>query len=468
MMNGKIWCVAGAAMLLWMNANASAKLDDSAIRKQNQFQEYVLAAGEVYKIYVKKDNGVTTVTFPSAISKIAGVNVSQDDTRDFQISAKPGSYYFNLVALKDGAEGTLTVVYNRKTYVLYLINDNDKAYSSVNFAGGTGGESSRHGSGSAVSPARLLSLIDIVKTFDLIQQKYPSELRDAARKANHRMFSFGAFRMELLEVVRFNREDTLVFKLLMHNDSDQEILYDKFSFSVQVGGKTYYMSAADASGSMPPKSASWAFFTITGTPEGGRANLAPDNEFLLGVTTRDMENRLDVPVLPKEPDEIVFPVVSEEPSLKRRVDKLDEDINGRLAKLVADMENVIHRIEAGEVKNREEAGLHTEKTAQEVEREKRRDIEVLSPVSETENEASAEESEISFWDFTQFPGNLLVPVKALKFWGRDDVSEVSGSDVDGKTHEDEVVKDAESERSPEDSPGFLNRLLAPVMWLKFW
>ena len=32
------------------------------IREMNQFQEYVLAQGEVYKIYVKKDDGVTTVT----------------------------------------------------------------------------------------------------------------------------------------------------------------------------------------------------------------------------------------------------------------------------------------------------------------------------------------------------------------------------------------------------------------------
>ena len=59
------------------------------IREMNQFQEYVLAQGEVYKIYVKKDDGVTTVTFPSAISKIAGVNVSTDGSTDFQISAQP-------------------------------------------------------------------------------------------------------------------------------------------------------------------------------------------------------------------------------------------------------------------------------------------------------------------------------------------------------------------------------------------
>ena len=109
------------------------------IREMNQFQEYVLAQGEVYKIYVKKDDGVTTVTFPSAISKIAGVNVSTDGSTDFQISAQPGGYYFNLAALKEGAAGTLTVVFNRKTYILYLVQDNAKAFAAVNFTGGSGG-----------------------------------------------------------------------------------------------------------------------------------------------------------------------------------------------------------------------------------------------------------------------------------------------------------------------------------------
>lgn len=530
MMNGKIWCAAGLALLLGMTVNAAVKLDDEQMRKQNQFQEYALTTGEIYKVYVKKDNGVTTVTFPSAISKIAGVNVSLDNSRDFQISTKPGSYYFNLVALKDGAEGTLTIVYNRKTYVLYLIHDKDRAYSAVNFAGVSGGDPSRRGSGSAVSPARLLSLIDIVKTFDLMQQKYPSELRDATRKANHRMFSFGTFRMELLEVVRFNREDTLVFKLLMHNDTDREILYDKFSFSVQVGGKTFYMSAADASGSMPPKSASWAFFTITGTPEGGRANLAPDNAFLLGVTTQDMEKHLDVPVLPKEPDSIVFPAIPEESPLESRIRKLDEDIDRRLAKLVTDMEAVLHRIEAEEARTREENRLREEKAAHEIELKKMKEAEAARKkiVEEKTIPAKAEfteqtdereigsdaasydaepsekmpESELSFWSFSRFPENLWGPLKTFVFWNHDEqepdapvlpektpseATEVSvdaaneavgssGNEMNATSaqemtdHEstDHESAEVDAELSFWNFSQFPENLLVPVMWLKFW
>lgn len=260
-----------------------------SVQKNNLFQEFRLGQGMIYEVYVKSGDGVTTVTFPSAISKIAGVNVAMDGSSDFVIAAKPGSYYFNIMAQKKGATGTLTVIHNRQTYILYLKQDDSKAYASVNFAASSGGSSSYSGKSVSVTPARLLSLIDMTKGYELFKKRYPSEVRDTVHVKNHRFSNYGKFKIELLEVVRFNREDTLVFKLLMHNESAEEISYDKFSFSAQVGGKTYYMSSADASGVMPQKSATWAFFTITGTPDGGRNNLAPDNEFMVGVTAKYME-----------------------------------------------------------------------------------------------------------------------------------------------------------------------------------
>ena len=67
------------------------------IRRQNRYVEYRLAQGEIYRICVKRNDGVTTVQFPSAITEIAGKNVSADGKgADFIIQAQPGSYYFQL------------------------------------------------------------------------------------------------------------------------------------------------------------------------------------------------------------------------------------------------------------------------------------------------------------------------------------------------------------------------------------
>ena len=327
------------------------------VKERNQFREFQLGQGMIYEVCVKSGDGVTTVTFPSAISKIAGVNVATDGSSDFVIAAKPGSYYFNIMAQKKGATGTLTVIHNRQTYILYLKQDDKKAYASVNFAASSGGSSSYSGKSVSVTPARLLSLIDMTKGYELFKKRYPSEVRDTVHAKNHRFFNYGKFKIELLEVVRFNREDTLVFKLLMHNESAEEISYDKFSFSAQVGGKTYYMSSADASGVMPPKSATWAFFTITGTPDGGRNNLAPDNEFMVGVTAKYMveESRIAETQQGKVQEKAVDPVAERLKALAVR-----------LKKKLAELENTENTVE--EIKKNESEAVpgNTAEKAQEV------------------------------------------------------------------------------------------------------
>ena len=209
--------------------------------------------------------------------------------------------------------------------------------------------------------------------------------------------------MDLLEVIRFNHEDTLVFKLLLRNDTDEEILYDKFSFSVQTGNRTYYMSAADATGVMPPKSSTYAFFTITGTPEGRRNNLAADNEFRIGVTAQYMEQQAAVPESQTTEQEL--------PSLKEteeKISKAEAEYDKRLAALIANMEKTLAKIE-----NREAAGSLESAAAESTDDD---------PVRETEVETGEENtpvtdagSDVAWWDFSEFPGNLAFLINWMKF-----------------------------------------------------
>ena len=393
-------CVSVAAAVFAAAAAVSAEepANEKKILNMNQFKEYTLAQGEIYKVFVKKDDGATTVTFPSAISKIAGVNVSVDGSTDFQISAQPGGYYFNLVALREGATGTLTVVFNRKTYILYLVQDNEKAFAAVNFTGGSGGGVSV-GGGGAVTPARLLSLIDMAKAYDVLSKRYPTELRDSTRFAKKATFQFEKFQMDLLEVIRFNHEDTLVFKLLLRNDTDEEILYDKFSFSVQAGNRTYYMSAADATGVMPPKSSTYAFFTITGTPEGRRNNLAADNEFRIGVTAKYMEQQAAVPE---------SQTTEQKKETEEKISKAEAEYDKRLAALIANMEKTLAKIET-----REAAGSLESAAAESVDDDPIRETEVETGEENTpETDAG---SDVAWWDFSEFPDNLAFLVNWMKF-----------------------------------------------------
>ena len=262
------------------------------IKLQNQYVEYRLSQGEIYRICVKMNDGVTTVQFPSAITEIAGKNVSADGKgADFIIQAQPGSYYFNLAAMKKGAAGTLTVTHNRKLYILYLIQSDKEAYASVVF-GRTANRKNLSGpvvtATPKVSPARLVSLIDLAKKYDVLAENHPETVAGCERVKFKNRYRCGKFDIHLLDVTRFEEEDTVIFHVELENLTAEEIAYDKHSFSAHAGNGIYYMSVSDATGLMPPKSRTHAWFGITSTPAGGRNNLKADNDWLLALTTREM------------------------------------------------------------------------------------------------------------------------------------------------------------------------------------
>ena len=262
------------------------------VRLQNQYIEYRLMQGEIYRICVKMNDGVTTIQFPSGISEIAGKNISIDGKgTDFQIAAQPGSYYFNVSALKPGVSTTLTVTYNRRLYILYLIQSDKEAYASVVFGKSSGRRNFTDNvvtSTPKVTPARLVSLIDMAKKYDVLKETYPDSLAGVERVLFRNRYRCGKYDIHLDEAIRFEEEDTVIFKLRLVNLTENEIKYDKHSFSAHAGDGVYYMSVSDASGIMPPKSETYAWFGITSTPRGGRNNLKADNDWLIALTTQEM------------------------------------------------------------------------------------------------------------------------------------------------------------------------------------
>jgi len=94
---------------------------------------------------------------------------------------------------------------------------------------------------------------------------------------------------------RFDPEDTLVFRLRIESTGDKEVIYQPQRLAVRVGQAVYYASISDASGIVPPKASTAAFFAVTGTPRGGRANLSVKNAFSIIVQRVERDAKLIVP-----------------------------------------------------------------------------------------------------------------------------------------------------------------------------
>ena len=231
----------------------------------------------IYDIPVASKTGTTTVMFPSEISGLFAKSVAVQDQENagFLISFTPGNFYFTIRALKKDAEDHLTVIFNRKAYVLHMTASEHPFYNVTFYQEERNGKEARIN----VVPERILSLMDKAKAYPLLLKAERDALAGVLHASPGITNYYKDFNVRILDVWRFEEEDTLIFRLELVNETDQAIYYKPQDLAVRLDERIYTESLADASGVMPPKSVTPAFFAITGNGQGGRKHLAPDNKW---------------------------------------------------------------------------------------------------------------------------------------------------------------------------------------------
>ena len=256
-------------------------------------KQFPLDERTVYEIPISRDVP-TTLMFPSAITAIEGANISAspENPAPVLLAYTAGRYFFSVRALDPAGKAAVNVVWKNKTYVIRFTNSAEP-YGSVTFY-----EDELAGRSAAlrrrVTPDVLLGLLDRSKNFDLVHSQYPEAVQQIERATPNTVSYYRDFRATVEEVFRFDPEDTLVFRLKLENTGDNEVIYQPQRLAVRVGSDVYYASISDASGIIPPKASTAAFFAITGTPRGGRANLSIKNNFSVLVPRVERDAKLIV------------------------------------------------------------------------------------------------------------------------------------------------------------------------------
>ena len=247
----------------------------------NSIRSFALDELTVLRIPVSRLR-VTTISYPSPIQAIEAALVTSDGRTPglFQLSHRPGNAYFSVRALVKDAAANVNVVWNRRTYVLELV-ESDRPLLSVVLQEPVPvtAVASR-----PASPTRLLGLLETAKAYPLLAQHHPASVRQVEVARPRRVMNYGDFEIVLEEVFRFDPEDTLAFRVRLKNKSAQELRYQPQSFSVRVGERLYHQVLSDASGVVPPQGEVPAYFLITGSPNGGRNELSLKNEFTVLVS----------------------------------------------------------------------------------------------------------------------------------------------------------------------------------------
>ncbi|HWC58707.1 MAG TPA: hypothetical protein VHC44_03365 [Verrucomicrobiae bacterium] len=263
-------------------------------------QEVELDEHMVYTIPVSSAR-VTTISFPGPISAIDGAFVTIDGKTPgfFQIAHKPGSYFLSVRSLVKDATTNINVRWNNKTYVLELQDSKTPVLSLIFKVPSAPSKSQLERR--IVTPAMLVGMLDKAKAYPVLNVSHPEAFEgvDYVSYADKpRVMDSNDFEIRLEEVFRFDPQDTLVFRVVLRNKTDREILYKPQGFSVRVGERLYSQSISDTSGVMPPKSDTPAYFAITGTPDGGRSDISVKNEFTVVLTKLDADTARAVDSVP--------------------------------------------------------------------------------------------------------------------------------------------------------------------------
>jgi len=245
-------------------------------------KELILDEHTVVTIPVSLDR-VTTISFPGPISAIDAAQVTADTktAASFQIAHTRSAAFFSVRALARKAATNLNLRWNKKTYVLELVESATPLYSVIfNLPPEPAGKLEVV----KVSPHRLLALLDKAKAYALLKAYHPEavaqvEYRNYAKQP--KVMDYRDYEIQLEEVFRFNPEDTLVFRLKLRNRTDRTLAYAPDGFSLRAGERTYCSSISDAGGVIPPKGEMPAYFAVTGTPNGGRNDLSLKNDFIV-------------------------------------------------------------------------------------------------------------------------------------------------------------------------------------------
>ena len=81
--------------------------------------------------------------------------------------------------------------------------------------------------------------------------------------------------------MRWDAEDTLVFRIGISNKTGVALQYVPESLMVRAGTRIYYQSLAEATGLVAPYATAPVYFAVTGSPDGSRNALSPKNDFMI-------------------------------------------------------------------------------------------------------------------------------------------------------------------------------------------
>ncbi len=267
--------------------------------------EYPLNPYKALDLVISRE--VTTITFPGVITAVAAadmlieggnesaVEVDPSTPLRFQVTHPPGANFLLVRSLLPTATGRLTVIFEEAAYVLQLSSAAQGSVASVIFkrtpVPGTPRIVLRPPEPVAFTPQIGLGLLDRARAYPILAASVPHTVQDVTRIASPRTLELPDLVITVREVVRFTKEDAVVFLLSLRNRTEDILEVAPGSFAARVANEKFTQAIAHGPRVLAPREEREAEFAIVGMPDGTRNDLSAENAFTILVNTARRESK---------------------------------------------------------------------------------------------------------------------------------------------------------------------------------
>jgi hypothetical protein len=231
----------------------------------------------------------TTLLFPEPISGTFGLGlVSGTNTNGtIQIEHPDGSRLLILHPITDNAHVIATVFMNDILYTLdlassnipdvavtFIIRDISAATKTVEVT-----PQEIHDARPVYSADQLIGLLRRARDSVLLRPLYPDLYKKYASRETQYISDSGSVKTTVTTVHRFSKEDAIVLQGVCENLTDKPLTFDGRAATVQVNNLVEPVKICDCLRPIPPHTKTLIDVVIQGGVDGGREDLALDNEF---------------------------------------------------------------------------------------------------------------------------------------------------------------------------------------------
>jgi len=281
----------------------------------------------------------TTILMPGPIEAFEGnhITTKPDTVANVFLEHQPGTRFFSVKALLPGT-ADLNVILGDSVYSFRFYYSENNPTRTLTLAPAKAPGAGAQDHAVHITARRLYDILKDAKTYFVVKEQHPELERAIQVAAPGTVLEYPGYRIVIDQVFRFDRDDTLVFRVIFLNDTESPLYYRPGEIALRVGRNLYWPSFAQVSRVIPPRGPAQLSWEVSpdvvslelANPKGQKASLLDRLSVPLSeqgdyvVTARGKNGRTDslkfrvvFPVPPGEPDPLVVAKGSKEFGIRK-------------------------------------------------------------------------------------------------------------------------------------------------------